>query len=139
MPGSDRRAVDPGLLGLFLGLVARARPTGRPNGAADDRTRRSGDRAADRRTGEPAGHATGARAGPVVTLGRLTGERAARRADRAADGSATKRPGTGTHGLVAVLFVLDRGAVTEVVHAIPVERAVHLLVEIRHCQSPFVR
>src|SRR3954451_23816727 len=110
-------------LGLFLGLIADAGATGGTDGPADHGTRRSADRAADDRAADTAGEPARARTGLVVTLGRLSGNGPADRADRAAD----NRSGRTTDGhadagtrecacarperFLAALLVLGRGAV----------------------------
>jgi hypothetical protein len=86
--GGVGEIVDVLVLDFFLGLVAETRAGTRTNGTADDRTGRPGDRAADHRAGHRAGTAACGRAGLVVTLGRLTGERSTRRADHAANDGA---------------------------------------------------
>ena len=110
------------LLDLFLGLVAEPGARARADRAANHRARRACDRAADQGARDGAAGTAGTRAGLVVAVGRLTGDRAAGGTDHAADGRADRPadhhahagtrqgPGTGAHGLGRVLLVLGRRA-----------------------------
>src|SRR5688572_16009661 len=68
-------------LGLFLGLVAHAGAASGTNCATNECARRSGDRATDHGAGHGTSRAARTRAGLVVTLGGLAGNRAADPAD----------------------------------------------------------
>jgi hypothetical protein len=80
-------AVEIGLFGPLLELVARAGASTGTDRATDDRAGRSCDRATDDRTTDSASGPTSARSGLVTTvLGCLTGHGAASGADRATHG-----------------------------------------------------
>jgi hypothetical protein len=120
--GSLGRAGRVVLLGLFLGLVARAGTAGRTDRTTDDRAGRSGDGATNESAGRAATEGSGACTGLVVAFGRLTGDRATDGADRATDdgtggatdghpdGCAAERTGTGANGFRAAFLVLGSRA-----------------------------
>jgi hypothetical protein len=121
-----------GLLGLFLGLVAGSGATCRTDGAADDGTGRTRDRATDCGACQPTGDATRTGTGLVVTFSGLasdgttgradhaTDDRTRRATDRHPDGRAAEGSGTRAERLLAAFLVLRGGAI-RIVGAIVVE------------------
>jgi hypothetical protein len=110
-------------LDLFLGLVAGTGTRSRADCGADHGAWRASHDRAQRGAGRAAPEGAGPGPGLVVTFGRFarhrtghgtdatTDDRADRATDRHADGRAAERAGAGPDGLLAVLFVLGRGAV----------------------------
>jgi hypothetical protein len=127
-------SIDFGAAPLF-GLVANPGATGRAHGAADDRARRTADRAAHHGAGGDTTERTGAGSGLVIaSLGGLTRDGTADRADGAADdrtgrpsdggsdGRSTERTDASADGLATGLFVIGgRPSIHRPIQALTVE------------------